>query len=216
MDRVIKSSIKVGSVWKEYWTFNYNIVTETTTDPETGESITNEVGSDNIYRIGSDFTLGDIIDEIVDGGKTISGSDVIAFYDLLKEKGIDTDNSVLLSATKKAMIANINAYDVSPAVNSFSYGGVEMWLDKAMRVGLMNAATIQKSAGIENSVLWFNSMKIEIPVDTMISLLGSLEIYALGCYNKTQEHIKFIEDGTNAVTLALYDYTEGYPDRLVI
>jgi len=93
-----------------------------------------------------------------------------------------------LETAKKKMIKRINEYDVSPDVNSFYLNGLQVWLDKSTRVGLMNSLNIEKSSGKTSSTLWFGNIKLEINIDTATQMLSSLEIYALQCYNKTAEH----------------------------
>nr|DAU17954.1 MAG TPA: hypothetical protein [Bacteriophage sp.] len=66
--------------------------------------------------------------------------------------------------------------------------GVQVWLNKDTRVGLMNSITIEKNAGKEKSVLWLNGICITVNCDAAVQMLSSLELYALACYNKTAEH----------------------------
>lgn len=116
---------------------------------------------------------------------------------------------------KEKLIAEIEAYDTSTAVNSFMLGGRRMWLDKATRVGLANSINIEKAAGKETTTLWFDGIQYEIPVDTALQMLAALELYALDCYNVTQSHIASVRLLDNVETLEAYDYTVGYPEKLV-
>ena len=50
---------------------------------------------------------------------------------------------------KKEVIRKIDAYDKSSDVNSFLLNGIQVWLDKDTRVGLMNSIKIEKDAGKE-------------------------------------------------------------------
>lgn len=110
----------------------------------------------------------------------------------------------------------ITKYDTSENVNSFSLNGLTVWLDKDTRVGLMNSTTIQKNAGLETSVLWLGTMALEVPCDQAIQLLSALEIYALECFNVTAEHKKNVLTLDNIDDLVSYDYTKGYPEKLVM
>ena len=62
-----------------------------------------------------------------------------------------------LEYMRKAMLAYIEKYDASSSVNSFLLNGMEVWLDKATRVGLMNSTTIAKSMGQQKTTLWLGS-----------------------------------------------------------
>lgn len=119
-----------------------------------------------------------------------------------------------LEQEKKKTIKAIDDYDVSLEVNSFFLNGLQVWLDKSTRVGLMNSLTIEKAAGKETSTLWFGNIKLDINTEAAIQMLSALELYALECYNKTAEHKVNIEDMESIEEIAAYDYTEGYPTKL--
>ena len=124
------------------------------------------------------------------------------------------DASAVLSAAKTTMLAEITAYDSSVAVNSFLLNGMEVWLDKATRVGLMNSTTIAKSMGQEKTTLWLGSYQLEVECDKAIQLLSALEMYALECFNVTAAHKKAVSELDNIDGVLTYDYKSGYPDKL--
>lgn len=138
---------------------------------------------------------------------------------LLSEEEIAVVKENTLASPQEALVAPlidvITAYDSSPAVNSFVYNGMDLWLDKATRVGLMNSTTILKSAGQETTTLWFGDINITLPVDNVIQMLSALEIYALDCYNVTARHISEASNLDTIEAVLSYDYTTGYPQKLV-
>lgn len=115
-------------------------------------------------------------------------------------------------------LQQITDYDTSPAVNSFTLNGADVWLDKATRVGLMNSTTIEKAAGNETTTLWFaiNGVETEIVVacDAAIQMLSALEMYALECYNRTAQHKAAVVKLTGKAEVEAYDFTTGYPEKL--
>lgn len=119
-----------------------------------------------------------------------------------------------LGYMKKAMLAYIEKYDSSTAVNSFLLNGMQVWLDKATRVGLMNSTTIAKSMGQEKTILWLGSYQLEVDCDKAIQLLSALEMYALECFNVTAAHKKAVSELDNIEGVLTYDYKSGYPDKL--
>ena len=119
-----------------------------------------------------------------------------------------------LDRAKELVFREIDQYDTSSNVNGFILNGIQVWLDKDTRVGLMNSITIEKNAGKEQSVLWLNGICITVNCDAAIQMLSSLELYALTCYNKTAEHKLAISQLTDAPKVKAYDYTAGYPDKL--
>ena len=119
-----------------------------------------------------------------------------------------------LKYMKKAMLYYIDMYDLSSAVNSFVLNDMEVWLDKATRVGLMNSTTIAKSMGQQKTTLWMGSYQLEVDCDKAIQLLSALEMYALECFNVTAAHKKAVSELDNIEAVLTYDYKSGYPDKL--
>ena len=124
------------------------------------------------------------------------------------------DYQYTIDELKEMKIADINAYDKSDAVNSFYLSGKKMWLDKEDRVGLVNSINIEKHTGKLDTVLWFDTIKYTIPITDAISMLNSLELYALNCYNTTQQHISAIYKLQTKEEIESYNYKTGYPDKL--
>ena len=119
-----------------------------------------------------------------------------------------------LGYMKKAMLAYIEKYDASSSVNSFLLNGMQVWLDKATRVGLMNSTTIAKSMGQQKTTLWLGSYQLEVDCDKAIQLLSALEMYALQCFNVTAAHKKAVSELDNIEGVLTYDYKSGYPEKL--
>lgn len=119
-----------------------------------------------------------------------------------------------LDVAKEQLIEEIDEYDTSSSVNSFTLGGKQMWLPKETRVGLVNSITIEKAAGKETTVLWFDGEKYELPVDTALQMLSALELYALECYNVTAAHKALVLTLSDVSEIIAFDITEGYPTKL--
>lgn len=147
--------------------------------------------------------------ELLDGqssGKEIKEND--EGYPILVE------HEYTIGELKEMKIAEINAYDKSDAVNSFTLAGKQIWLDKDTRVGLVNSIGIEKESGRINTTLWYNAEKYVIPVDTALQMLNRLELYALDCYNVTQSHIAAVKGLSDAGQVEAYNYKTGYPEQL--
>ena len=119
-----------------------------------------------------------------------------------------------LEVAKSEKIAEITAYDTSDAVNSFTLDGDTMWINRDDRVSTMNSTTILKNAGIETVTQWYGGKKYTLPCDTLIQMLQALEIYALACYNVTEEHKAAVNALTIIEEVDAYVYTAGYPEKL--
>ena len=125
-----------------------------------------------------------------------------------------SEKTTALDVAKEEAIEQIEAYDTSAAVNSFTLQGKTMWLPKEMRVGLVNSVTIEKNAGKESTTLWFDGAKYELPVDTALQMLSALELYALECYNITAAHKAAVNALESVEDIVAYDYTQNYPEKL--
>lgn len=135
------------------------------------------------------------------------------FFNIKVDFGLEQPLSELEKA-KKDRIKEIDKYDTSAEVNSFYLNGLQVWLNKDTRVGLMNSLSIEKNAGKEESTLWFNNICITINCDAAMQMLSALELYALECYNKTAEHKVAVSELTSVEAVEGYDYTTGYPTKL--
>lgn len=131
--------------------------------------------------------------------------------DFIERKSKLTDAT---EVAKEELLEQIDTYDTSPAVNSFTLGGKEMWLPKETRVGLVNSITIEKAAGKETTVLWFDGEKYELPVDTALQMLSALELYALECYNVTAAHKALVLTLSDVSEIIAFNIEEGYPTKL--
>ena len=124
------------------------------------------------------------------------------------------DATAVLEAAKTEVETAITAYDSSSAVNAFLLNGIQVWLDKATRVGLMNSTSIAKNMGQEKTSLWLGSYPLEVDCDKAIQLLSALEMYALECFNVTAAHKKAVSELDNIEAVLTYDYKSGYPEIL--
>lgn len=144
----------------------------------------------------------------------LQGYEVVAYSDYLRAENKKKYEGKTLEEAKEMLLAEIDAYDTSSAVNGFVLNGAVVWLDKATRVGLMNSTTIAKAMGQATTTLWLGESKMEVPCDTAIQLLSALEMYALECFNVTAAHKKAVSELTSIEEVEKYDITAGYPAQL--
>ena len=140
--------------------------------------------------------------------------EVVAYSDYLRAENKKKYEGKTLEEAKEMLLAEIDAYDKSSAVNGFVLNGAVVWLDKATRVGLMNSTSITKAMGQPTTTLWLGESKMEVPCDTAIQLLSALEMYALECFNVTAAHKVAVSELTSIEEVEKYDITAGYPAQL--
>lgn len=122
----------------------------------------------------------------------------------------------VIAKMKELKVNDIYAYDSSSEVNSFTFMGVEMWLDKDTRNGLIMRLNAEKAAGKTETTLWFGTTSFTLGVDQGLQLLTLLEIYASECYDNTASHVAAVEALDDVEGIFNYDYKTGYPNKLVI
>lgn len=140
--------------------------------------------------------------------------EVVAYSEYLIAENKKKYEGKTLEEAKEMLLAEIDAYDTSSAVNGFMLNGLLVWLDKATRVGLMNSTTIAKAAGQETTTLWLGGLKLVVDCDKAIQLLSALEMYALECFNVTASHKAAVSELMSIEDVEVYDYKKGYPKML--
>ena len=123
-------------------------------------------------------------------------------------------NEEKLEKVKQKKLGELISYDESGAVNSFSIGGQEMWLDAATRQQLKTSLDAYKAVEAETVAKWFNGIKYEFPLSTWEQMLNALEIYAAEALNVTEQHKFNIQQLETVEAVNEYDFTTGYPEKL--
>lgn len=120
----------------------------------------------------------------------------------------------LLQRAKASKIAELEAYDSSDEVNSFTVNGKVMWLDASTRQQLRISLDAMQQAGRETVTKWFDGEKYAYPIDVWYYMLSQVEVYAADALNVTESHKAAINALTSVSDVEAYDYTVGYPDKL--
>lgn len=125
------------------------------------------------------------------------------------------DDGFMLEQAKAQKVAEIEAYDTSDAVNGFTYQGQAMWIDKATRVGLVNAIECTMTMGEDVITFGIQNVSVTLPCATAMKMMAALEVYALKCYNVTLAHKNAVMALNTIEEVEAYDITAGYPEKLV-
>lgn len=174
------------------------------------------------FELDSRYNIGTTYEDYADGLYVRLSNDQVAFMNANQNASVSEIWDMKLNppyvptveSVREGKIIEINRYDASEAVNSFSIGGAPMWLDKNMRVGLMNSISIEKASGRTETNLWFGGVNFTFTIEQALGMLNALELYALDCYNTTQRHIAAINTLTTKEEVEAYDFKTGYPDKL--
>lgn len=120
----------------------------------------------------------------------------------------------MLPWMKEQMKRAILKHDSSSAVNSFTIGGIEVWLDKSTRVGLLLRFQSEQAQGKTETTLWHNGNAYPMTIEDGIAMLYTIEGYASACYDQTQKKLVELDDVETVADMLLFDFTSGYPDKL--
>ena len=112
------------------------------------------------------------------------------------------------------LIDAITRYDLSDNIKTVVINGNNTWYSKNDRVGLSYSLNVEKELGNSNTVLWVNNEPYNVAIDTVLSILKSIEEYAIQCNNVTQTKINEVKNFTTKTEASEYDITSGYPQIL--
>lgn len=119
-----------------------------------------------------------------------------------------------LEQAKSEKIYQIEDYDRSAAVNSFTINGKEMWLNVAERQQLATQISANESAGREEMTRWFDGTMFTYSISQWKGMLTSLEVYAGDALNVTEAHKAAVNALDTIEAVDSYEYTTGYPEKL--
>lgn len=122
----------------------------------------------------------------------------------------------LLSMAKSSKLAEIDAYDQSDAVNSFTLGGAPMWLDAPTRQQLRISIEAYQAQGAEQVTKWFGGHEFTFPVALWLAMLNALEVYAAEALNVTEAHKAAVMALDTIEAVEQYDITTDYPQQLIL
>ena len=113
---------------------------------------------------------------------------------------------------KDILLKQVTLYDKSENVNSFVYKGNSFWLDKQQRSCMKTVA----ESGLENIEVILGNNSAVLPASFINQFILDLEAYAYKCYVTTSKHQNAIKALQTVEEVLNYDYTTGYPDKIIL
>lgn len=120
-----------------------------------------------------------------------------------------------LKSAKDDLIQKIRQYDASENVNSFTIDGTNMWLDVDERNQLMASLDAYRKVNATEMTKWYNGVKYTFSLDTWSQMLAMLIVYASESLNATEQHLANADALASVEDVEAYDYTQGYPAKLI-
>lgn len=125
----------------------------------------------------------------------------------------------LLDKAKQNKIGELTAYDNSDAVNSFiirtSNGDFTEWLDPYKRNNASRAIESAKKLGMPTLTTAIGDIPVTLAIEDADLYLAQLEMYAVTCTGVTASHKAAINALETVEEVEGYDFTQGYPEKLV-
>lgn len=130
------------------------------------------------------------------------------------------DPVISLEDAKAVALAGLYAYDSSDEVNTCSVNGVNLWLDKSSRA-LFRMQAQDSADDAEFTLYGFDGSSVTLTCVTLTcvqlkALLSTLESYAMATYGVTRHHETVIKALKDVAAVQSYDFTNGYPEPLVM
>lgn len=119
-----------------------------------------------------------------------------------------------LEWAKDDKISEIERYDNSPSVNSFTLNGKERWIKNDLRRSLSYSTNILKEDGEKTVDIWFDTECETMNIDNALHMLKELEVYAKQTNNVTHKHKAEVMSLTSIEEVEAYDIAKDYPEKL--
>ena len=172
-----------------------------------------ELGSLMIYHIGEALNKELGAYECYECSMAVSSFDEEEVQKAFVEFTAKMD-ALKLKQAKVDKIAEIAAYDKSPAVNAFYLNGEQHWLDFNLRDRVFDGNERIAYKGREETSLWLDGKCFVMPIAAAQDLICTIEVYAKDCYNVTATHQAEVNKLTTIEEVEAYDYKKGYPEKL--
>lgn len=163
--------------------------------------------------------LGDTIEDYESGKYILLNEEQIKFSNEHPEATpIEVLNMTLSNQASQfsilALVDAITRYDLSDRIKTVIINGNSTWYSKNDRVSLSYSLNIEKELGNNDTVLWVNGTPYSVAIDTVLSMLKSIEEYAIQCNSVTHTKINEVKNFTTKTEVSEYDITSGYPQIL--
>lgn len=126
-----------------------------------------------------------------------------------KELFILVNGKADIESLREILVAKVKDIENS---KEFEYEGEKLWWDKNTRAGLINLANSTSDA----IPIIVNGKIVEFSPEFLKNILNRLEVYSSKCYVQMYKHLELINKLQTLEDILNYDYTLGYPEKIVI
>lgn len=119
-----------------------------------------------------------------------------------------------LEQAKREKLQQIEEYDQSEAVNSFTLGNQSMWLTVNERQQLATQISANEAIGRETMTRYFDGQEFTFPLAAWKQMLVALEVYAGDALNSTEAHKIAVNALKTVEEVDSYNHEANYPEKL--
>ncbi len=116
---------------------------------------------------------------------------------------------------KQNLIKALEEYDSSSKVNEFTIGDIKLWLDSSMRDKVRENLEYCKQVGLTETTLRISGHSFTLTTEQGWQMYYAVLGYARECWNVTEMHREAIMKLRTEEEIKGYNYTTGYPEKLV-
>lgn len=120
-----------------------------------------------------------------------------------------------LDIQKQKKLAALMEYDDREDVNSFTVNGLNAWLTVPERTNYNTSIEAAQELGHESVTFLIAGQTLTVSTAQAKQMLAAVQLYADACYIVTQTHAAAINSLDSAAAVMAYDFTQGYPQKLV-
>lgn len=129
------------------------------------------------------------------------------------------DAKQMVPCMKEQLKRAIIKHDKSRGANgveNFTINGINLWLDKDTRTGLLLRFQAEKAQGKTNTVLWHEGMQFPLVIEQGIQMLYAIEVYASQTYDLKESLLAEVDKLESVDEMITFDKTRtsGYPANL--
>lgn len=124
-----------------------------------------------------------------------------------------TEQEIIENA-KQYKLSEIEDYNMSDNVNSFTLGNINMWLTVEERQQIATQIAANSTVGRTEMTKWYNGHSFTFPLTVWEQMLTALEVYAGDALNVTEYHKATVQQLQTLQQVQEYDFTVGYPEKL--
>lgn len=120
-----------------------------------------------------------------------------------------------LADAKREMLAKIDQYDNSDAVNGFTVNNViPAWFSVQERLNYKQSVEAAKLMNVKELSFYVGDNMLTVATEKAEQMLAALQLYADACFMVTKQHKLAVEALETIEDVDKYDYVVNYPEKL--